>query len=131
MASHFIQNWKKRQEEMCSYIKDNATVNNFDDFEEMVERLTQVASEDVTGMFNSKDSFLWFGLFARFTNTGLDDEQYIEFMIEFDHSLHDINIEGVSFNELCGKSTKDKSVVIKKMNHLEALMKNYLGVKSR
>ncbi len=49
-------------------------------------------------------------------------------MIEFDQSLHDIVIEGVNFNDLCGKSTKDKSVVIKKMNHLEALMKKYLGI---
>ena len=128
MAANFLEDWKKKQEDMCEYIKDNATSTNFDDFEDMVGRLEKVVTDDVADMFDSKDSFLWFGLFARFIQAENDDKKFIEFMAEFTQSLHSKKINGVSYDDLNGKSTKDKNVVIGKMNHLERLMYEFLGV---
>jgi len=34
MASGFLEDWKKKQEDMCEYIKDNALSSDFDNFEE-------------------------------------------------------------------------------------------------
>lgn len=128
MAANFLDDWKKKQEDMCEYIKDNATVECFDNFEDMVGRITNVGTEEVFNMFDSKDSFIYFGLFARFVNSGLDDERFIEFMTEFSQSLHSTEINGITFDELNGKSTKDKNVVISKINHLEKLMNQYLHI---
>lgn len=50
-------------------------------------------------------------------------------MSAFSQSLHSKKVDGVTFDDLNGKSTKDKKVVIAKMNHLEILMKYYLGTK--
>lgn len=131
MAANFLDDWKKKQEDMCEYMKENATVESFEDFEDMVGRITNVGNEDVFNMFDSKDSFLYFGLFARFVNSGLDDEKFIEFMTEFSQSLHSKEIDGVTFDNLNGKSTKDKNVVISKINHLEKLMNDYLQIEAR
>ncbi|GLB26534.1 hypothetical protein LXJ15735_27750 [Lacrimispora xylanolytica] len=131
MAANFLDDWKKKQEDMCEYMKENATVESFEDFEDMVGRITNVGNEDVFNMFDSKDSFLYFGLFARFVNSGLDDEKFIEFMAEFSQSLHSKEIDGVTFDNLNGKSTKDKNVVISKINHLEKLMNDYLQIEAR
>lgn len=128
MASDFLEDWKKKQEDMCEYIKDNALSSDFDNFEDMVGRLEKVVSDDISDMFDSKDSFLWFGLFARFVKCETDDRIFVEFMREFVRVLHSKKIEGVSFDDLNGKSTKDKNVVIAKMNHLEMLMYEYLGI---
>lgn len=128
MAANFLEDWKKRQEDMCEYIKDNATVECFDNFEDMVGRITNVGTEEVFNMFDSKDSFIYFGLFARFVNSGLDDEKFIEFMVKFSHSLHSAEINGVTFDDLNDKSTKDKNVVISKIRHLEQLMNDYLHI---
>lgn len=128
MAANFLEDWKKRQEDMCEYIKNNATVECFDNFEDMVNRISQAGTEEVFNMFDSKDSFIYFGVFARFVDTGLDDERFIEFMTEFSQSLHSMEINGITFDELNGKSTKDKSVVINKINHLEQLMNSYLNI---
>ncbi len=128
MATNFIDDWKKKQEDMCEYIKENASTSVFDDFEDMVVRLEKVVTEDVADMFNSKDSFLWFGLFARFIQLGKEDERFIEFMAEFSQSLHSKLIDGVAFDTLNEKSTKDKNVVIKKMRHLGNLMYEYFGI---
>ena len=128
MAANFLEDWKKKQEDMCEYIKDNATTTDFDNFEDMVGRLEKVVTDDVAEMFDSKDSFLWFGLFARFIQADNDDKKFIEFMAEFAQSLHSKKINGVSYDDLNGKSTKDKNVVFGKMEHLEKLMYEFLGV---
>jgi len=128
MAANFLDDWNKKQEDMCKYMKENATTECFDNFEDMVGRITNVGTEEVFNMFDSKDSFIYFGLFARFADTGLDDKKFVEFMAEFSRSLHSKMIDGVSFDDLNGKSTKDKAVVVSKINHLERLMNDYLHI---
>lgn len=128
MAANFLDDWKKKQEDMCEYMKENATSEHFDNFEDMVERISKVGNEEVFNMFNSKDSFIWFGLFTRFASTGLEDGKFIEFMAEFVQSLHSEAIDDVTYDELNGKSTKDKNVVVAKINHLEKLMFDYLRI---
>ena len=128
MAANFLEDWKKKQEDMCEYIKDNAASSDFDSFEDMVGRLEKVITEDVSDMFDAKDSFLWFGLFARAVKAGIDDRKFIEFMAEFTRSLHSKKIKNVSFDDLNDRATKDKAVVIAKMDHLVILMNGYLGM---
>ena len=126
MACYFLEDWKKQQEEMCDYIREHATAGDFERFEEMVGRLSAVVNEDVAEMFDSKDSFLWFGLFARFGELGLPDEKFVEFMDAFWIGLHEKMVDGVSFDDLDRRSAKDKDVVIGKMRHLERLMMDFL-----
>lgn len=126
MTSNYLEKWNKF-DDMCKHIKENANITVFDDFEDMVERLEKVITDDVSDMFNSKDSFLWFGLFARFVKSETDDKRFIEFMTEFVQSLHSKFINGVSFDDILESSnTKDKGIVTKKMNHLMNLMDEYL-----
>ena len=130
MTANYFENWNKL-ENMCKYIKENADMTIFDDFEDMVERLEKVVTDDVSDMFNSKDSFLWFGLFARFVKSESDDQIFIKFMTEFVQSLHSKCINGISFDDILESSnTKDKGIVTKKMKHLEWLMKEYLENKA-
>jgi len=135
MASDFIEEFTNF-DKMCEFLSDEASDSNFTEFYSLVERLTVVANEEVADMFNLKDSFLWFGLFSRFSNTGEDDNRFINFMVKFKNELINKKVNGISFEELCvnpdtGKSrgTKDKNIVVKKMNLLEALMKEYLHIK--
>ena len=126
MAANYLDKWNKF-DDMCKYIKENSEVSVFDNFEDMVERLEKVVTDDTSDMFDSKDSFLWFGLFARFIKSSDDDKRFIEFMTEFVQSLHSKSINGISFdNILESKNTKDKGIVTKKIKHLEQLMKEYL-----
>lgn len=130
MTSEFLNDWKKKQEDMCEYLKENATEEMFENFEELVERLTKVGTDEVFEMFNSKNSFLYFGLFARFVKDNDNDNEFVEFMAEFNQSLHNKEINGVSYDDLLEeKSTKDKTVVVKRLNHLTTLMEDYLNEK--
>lgn len=126
MTSNYLDKWNKF-DDMCKHIKENADITVFDDFEDMVERLEKVVTDDVSDMFNSKDSFLWFGLFARFVKSETDDRRFIEFMTEFVQSLHSKSVNGTSFDDILESSnTKDKGIVTKKINHLINLMDEFL-----
>ena len=131
MAANFIANWKKKQEDMCEYIKEHASCTDFENFENMVGRLEKVITRQTADLFDSRDSFLWFALFARFINEETDDKRFIDFMTEFARSLHAKKLAGISFDDLNGKATKDKAVVIKKLSHLETLMREYLGRRAK
>lgn len=132
MAANYLDRWS-RLEDMCKYLKEHGEISVFDRFEDMVERLEKVVTDEVSDLFNSRDSFLWFGLFARFLETGWEDERFIAFMADFVKSLHGRKVGGESFDDILGmtKSTKDKGIVIRKMKHLDKLMKEYLGANDR
>lgn len=134
MSSNYLNEWKKSQEEACDFLRENATQEIFENFEDVVDRLTNVCTDEVAQMFDSKDSLLYFGLFARFNNTGLDDKKFVEFMAEFSRSLHNKEIDGVTYDSLCVKedgaftSNKDKNVAISKIGIIEKLMNEYLHI---
>lgn len=137
MASNFVEDWKKDQEDICEFLRENASEEIFDRFEDMVDRLDAVITEETAEMFTAKDSFLWFGLFARFTHTGKPDVKFIEFLTEFVRSLHNRDAGGITYDGLCtdentGKvrATKDKYIVTAKMKVLEKLMLDFLNIDS-
>lgn len=148
MAANYLDKWN-RLEDMCQYLKEQGSPSVFDDFEDMVERMEKAVTCSVADMFDSKDSFLWFGLFARFVrmgekaerkepsavafrfagaDAGDKDKRFVAFMEAFACSLHGKKVNGISFDDIIEetKATKDKGIVTKKINHLEALLKGYL-----
>lgn len=128
MVSDFIDNYSSF-DKMCEFLSEEASDSNFIEFYSLVERLTLICNEDVSKLFNAKDSFLWFKLFSDFTKLKLEDKKFIDFLLEFINTLCNKKIEGVSFNDLSKeKSTKDKSVVISKIRHLEKLMYDYFKI---
>lgn len=126
MVSDFIDDFCDF-DKMCEFLSEEASDSNFTEFYSLVERLMAIADGKGSKLFNAKDSFLWFGLFSRFNNLGLEDKKFLEFMSTFEESLHAKKINEMSFDDILAtsKSTKDKNIVIKKMNHLENLMKDY------
>jgi hypothetical protein len=141
MVSDFIDEFKDF-DKMCEFLSDEASDSNFTEFYSLIERLTIVCNENVAQMFNTTDSFLWLGLFSKFTKLGISDDKFVQFMIEFEKNMKDISVnvtyDGVdknSFNELCinpvtkkSRATKDKNMVIAKMELLETLMNEFLHI---
>ena len=129
MVSDFIDEFGDF-DKMCEFLTNEASDSNFTEFYSLVERLTLICNtERISSLFDTKDSFLWFGLFSRFVKLGLDDEKFADFMNKFD-TLHTVKIDGESFDDILSqsKSTKHRNIVIKKIDHLEKLMKKYLNV---
>ncbi|MCI8770209.1 MAG: hypothetical protein HFH73_03525 [Lachnospiraceae bacterium] len=130
MVSDFIEDFCDFNH-ICVFLSEEASDSNFTEFYSLVERLTEICkTEKSAELFNTKDSFLWFGLFSRFSKLNIEDKRFRDFMDDFT-SLRKLKMKGKSFNDILdeSKSTKEKSIVIKKINHLEMLMMKYFNMK--
>lgn len=129
MAANFIDDWKTNQEDTCAYIRDNATLEQFDDMNDTLTRLEDLVDGSNESLFTNKESFIWFSVFSRYKKYGKNDDDFAEFMAKFVEELHSVVIGEKSYDDLEGRrSTKDKSLVVAKINHIESLLKDFLGI---
>lgn len=129
MTSKYLSHFDKDFGKMCIYLTENANESVFIDFYLTLEKLSNVLRGDTSDIFNNKNSFLWFALFDKFIEYGVEDDKFNDFIQEFKETLHSKEIDGVTYDCLNGqKGTKDRSSVTKRFNHLLTLMKEYLHI---
>lgn len=128
MAINYLDSYNKDFRKMCEYLSKEANDAVFTDFYSLIERLGSISDKRIADIFNIKDSFLWFALFDRFTRLDIEDKRFVDFVLRFKEKLHSKAVKGVSYDQLDERSTKDKSIVIGKLNCLETLMKNYFKI---
>ena len=81
--------------------------------------------------FNNTNSHIWFALFDRFVKKNVgDDSKFFEFAKAFKEELHAKPVNGKSWDEyvLDNRSSKDKKVVIEKIEMLECLLDEFLHI---
>lgn len=126
MCMFHLDNWKKSGQ-LGEFINENASAEQFDILENLISRLENIITERHYSIFNSRDSFIWFTLFHKFTQLNRDDGKFAEFLTYFKEMT-----DGTDINEFYGidknDSTKNKSVIAKKLNKLEAMMCGFLGI---
>lgn len=129
MTSKYLSHFDKDFGKMCIYLTENANESVFIDFYLTLEKLSNVLRGDTSDIFNNKNSFLWFALFDKFIEYGVEDDKFNDFIQEFKETLHSKEIDGVTYDCLNGqKGTKDRSSVTKRFNHLLTLMREYLHI---
>lgn len=125
---HFDQ-WKKQPKQMASFLNENSSIEEFNLFHSLIERLENIITEDLRCLFRSKDSFIWLTMFKNFTELGIDDAKFAEFLRAFKDTLKTKDVEGKTFVELDeNRGTKDKAVISAKLQILTTLMCEYFGI---
>lgn len=133
MTMFHLDNWKKAAKQISLYLNNNATNDEFEIFESELNRLYKIIDQDTVGqLFNAKNSFIWFATFHKFTEFGIEDIRFANFLEEFQRTLHSkifTEYENESFDTYdANKGTKDKKVVNAKLDMIEQLMKGYLHI---
>lgn len=126
MTMFHLNNWKHTNQ-IGAYLNENASSEEFNVLENNIARLENIVTDDLYSLFTAKDSFLLFTLFYRFTELNIDDKKFTDFLTHFKEMTN-----GIDMNEFYGvdrsSSTKDKNIIIKKLDKLETLMFEYLGI---
>lgn len=126
MVMFHLEDWKKSSQ-IGQYLNENASMEEFDSLENNIARLEAVITDDLYPVFTAKDSFLLFTLFDRFAELNVDDGKFADFLAYFKEMT-----DGIDMNEFYGvdknASTKDKNIIIKKLDRLETLMYEFLGI---
>ena len=131
MAVKHFENWKKTPKDMCNYLNSNSSIGEYREIESYFSRLIpytdKIENEEIAKLFTSKNMFIWMMLFDRFNKLHISDNSFGEFLQEFVSDLCYKEINGETWIEIdADKHTKDRSVINKKVNHLEALMNEFL-----
>ena len=125
MCMFHLDNWKKSGQ-LGEYINENAEEWEYT-LEEVISRLENIITEQHYSVFNSRDSFVWFTLFHKFTQLGYDDGKFADFLVCFKDMT-----DGIDMNEFYGidknDSTKDKAVIVKKIDKLENMLYEFLQI---
>lgn len=130
MTMFHLAKWQKQGRRMGMYLNDNASDEEFDILYEEIGRLKRAGCDRYKTIFTSRDAFIWFALYHRFLELGLEDKKFVGFLNAFQTKLHGQPFEeygGCSFDNIAaGKATKDKRTVHQKLAMLEFLMMGYL-----
>lgn len=126
MCMFHLDNWKKSSQ-VGAYLNESASMEEFESLESCIGRLEGIVTDDLYGVFTSRDSFLLFTLFHKFTGLNMDDGKFADFLNAFKGGLCDKEVDGKIFYEK-GRSLKDRPVIVEKLDMLETLMCEFLGV---
>lgn len=129
MCMYHLEDWKKQTKAICKYLNTNADRSEFDHLAQNIHRLEKIITQEIKDVFNSKEAFIFLTLFDRFTKLGIEDRKFAEFLMEFKNNLREKKrgAGGLLFDEIDkDKGTKDKSVIIAKLDMLEKLMMEFL-----
>lgn len=129
MCCNYFDEWKRENKQLCKFLNEHASEEDFIHFSNNLSRLENIITEDIRDIFNSKESFIFITLFDKFTKLGVADIKYADFLREFKNNLRKVKVNksGMSYDEIDkNTSTKNKSVIYTKMNFLEKLMLDYL-----
>lgn len=133
MAVKHFDNWKKAPKDMCNYLNNYSSIEEYKDIEGYFNRLAPYADKlenaEVSKLFTTKNMFIWMMLFDRFDKLQISDDRFGEFLEAFVSGLCEKEIEGEKWTEIdADKHTKDRSVINKKINYLETLMNDFLHI---
>lgn len=132
MTMFHLDNWTKGKT-MSKFLNENATQKEFEIFEDELNRLSKIIDKKTTGqLFNAKNSFIWFAAFHKFTRYGVDDLRFKDFLVAFQNNLHRRTFEEYDNDSFDtyenNRSTKDKKVVLAKLDMIDKLMNEFLHI---
>lgn len=137
MCIFHLNNWKRSSKDLCLYLNNNSTVEEFEIFNKLVDRLGNIITSDFDSNFTSKNSFVWFNIFYKFTKLGLDDSRFVDFIHKFNSDFREKvvnnitykNMKNITYTKLDKEAgTKDKVLINAKLELIETLMNEFLHI---
>lgn len=131
MVINFLGEWKKDVKDSFTFVNQNVTDQMFDNFLETLDRLCKVVNKEDKNMFTTTNSPIWFAVFEKFKTLSIPDSRFTDFIKYIRNALDadDLHMEGESFADIYkSRNTRDKIIVVKKVNGLIALMYEFLHI---
>lgn len=130
MAVYHFEYWKKVPKDMCSYLNQHSSKEEYKNIESYFNRLIpysdKLKNTKTAELFTSKNLFVWMKIFDKFSRLHIPDDNFGEFLKAFTKNLKFNEVNGEDWDSLDNnRHTKDKSLVVKKVNYLETLMNGF------
>lgn len=129
MCMFHFDNWKTGATDIAKYLNKNSCEEEFERLKDNVLHISNIVDASMKDIFTTKDSFIWLTFYNKFTDLGLDDDRFVDFLKAFKNGLRDKEVDGKLFDTVDkNASNKDKSVIVIKLHILETLMNEFLHI---
>ena len=123
--------WKAKLENAYKYVDENATDEEFEQFNSDLNRLELAIGEnnkEVTKLFTPAAIPMWVAVFNEFTKYNIEDNRFVDFLNAYVTDLKDRTVDGVSMKTFKSEQSKKRTTIMGKINLLVTLMKDYLHI---
>ncbi len=136
MGIYHYENWKRTPKDMCDYLNENSSEQEYKNIEVYFKRLIpycdKIDESEIAALFTSKNLFIWMMVFNRFTNLHISDDRFGEFLKAFVNSLKFKEIGGEDWGKIdSDRNTKDKSLINRKIDYIINLMNEFLHIDAK
>ena len=101
MSVKHFENWKKTPKDMCNYLNNNSSIEEYKHIEKYFNRIAPYADKlenpEVSKLFTTKNMFIWMMLFDRFDKLNISDDRFGEFLKEFVSNLYKKEVNVLEF----------------------------------
>lgn len=128
LLCNYPDHYRKDTKQGFKWLNENGTIHDFNSLNNLLTRLTDSMeiTTEIRTLFNSKNAYIFVAVFKAFTELGRKDKEFGEFLNWFVNGGNETEIDGKTWDVLnVSRSTRDSSVVHRKLNYLIALIKQY------
>lgn len=132
---NFPDDWKKDVMDILTVVNENAKDEHYKYFRALLDRLYVAGCDSIKNMFTTTNAHVWFMVFSKFMNLGIDDSEFIRFMEKFQDSMESYRTEERSdfinpntYEVFTRRNTKDKATVQDKISTAYRLMLEFLHI---
>lgn len=124
MCMFHFDEWKKGGKSIAMYLDEVATKEEFYTLDRYMTELTKAVDDDVSDLFNTRDSFIWFALYKKCVDVGKSSSDFVSFLKAFKANDN----AQMKFSILNKGGTKDKKIINDKLELLDMLMMEYFHI---
>lgn len=124
----YPDHYRKDTKLAFKWLNENATMADFLQLDDLLTRMTAVTenTKETRELFNSKNAYIFVAAFKAFTELGIEDSKFNDFMQWFVNGGNATEISGNTWFALDLKqNTRDSKVVHGKLDQLVALIYHY------
>jgi hypothetical protein len=117
---------KREVKDVFKFVDKNVTSGQFKHLEQNLDRLSAVVDTSVKELFTTTNTPTWLVVYDKFRDVCSDDTKFVEFMRYFKNLLDDDNEINEVKEIYKDRHTRDKKIVIGKINSITELMFEFL-----
>lgn len=142
MLTNFPQDWKKKPEDLCNYLAENATQEHIDHMKYMFDDLQELFMYDdtVKGWLKAKEFFIVIANYSHFLSLDYKKECYADFLhkwvnelidtpiLDLDNENNELDENDVipTYNIIAANNTKAPGCVNDRLNTMNDFLDKYL-----
>jgi len=129
LLCNYPDEYRKESKKNFEWLNENSNIYDFESLDKLLTKLTDSleATKEIRALFDVKHSHILIAVFKAFIESGHEAKGFGNFLGWFMDGGNETVIDGKTWEDLNGitHSTRDKNIVLGKLDYLEKLMKQY------